>query len=211
MAQISVQKFTFGDDFEHERRGGTTRRAQDRAALEEAEQHGYAAGFAAGQAAQQGSDAAALAQAMHAIALRLAEFDSSVARFLATCESEAVSLAVSLVELHGDCIAGFDPQAGFAHAAHDVLAQFPDAGRIVARVPVHVRAAAAERLEAVAREAGFSGRLAVEALPDAMGDADFALEWPEGALRHDRRALRERLMEEFQRFGFSMTDVNDHG
>lgn len=211
MAQASTQKFTFGDDFEHERRGGTMRRAQDRAALDEAEQRGYAAGFAAGQAAQQAGDEAQLAAAFHAIAMRLSSFDESLKRFLAICEEEAVALAVSLAELHGDCVAGFDPRAGFAQAAHDVLAQFPDAGRVLARVPAPLRAAAEERLARLADEMRFSGRLVVEPLSDAMGDADFSFEWNEGALRHDRQALRASLTDEFQRFGFALTDVNDHG
>jgi hypothetical protein len=35
------------------------------------------------------------------------------------------------------------------------------------------------------------------------------LEWPEGALQFDRAALQARLANEFQRCGFSMTDVSD--
>lgn len=211
MAQASVQKFTFGDDFEHERRGGVTRRAQDRAAIEEAEQRGYSAGFAAGQAAQQASDEAALAQAFHAMAQRLAAFDNSLYGFLARCEDEAVALATSLAELHGDCIAGLDPHAGLAHAAHDIIAQFPNAGRIVARVPAPLRSAVDERLRRLADEMRFPGRIIVESLPGAAGEADFSFEWPDGALRHDRNALRAALQSEFQRFGFALTDVNDHG
>ena len=47
----AAQKFTFDNDFGVERRGGTARRAQDRAIADEAERRGYTNGFEAGLAA----------------------------------------------------------------------------------------------------------------------------------------------------------------
>ncbi len=207
----AAQKFTFGDDFGVERRGSAARRAQDRAIAEEAEQRGYATGFEAGLAAQRESDASRMSQALEALALRMAAFEQQQEHFFAQCEAEAVALACSLADLHGQRVAGFDPYAGFAAAVHDVLAQFPTAARLVARVPVSLRNAIEDRLMRLGAEARFEGRLIVEALPDETHNCDFALEWPDGAIRHDRAALDRQLQDEFQRFGFSKPDLNDHG
>lgn len=205
-----AQKFTFGDDFGVERRGGTARRAHDRALIEEAEQCGYAAGFEAGLAAQRNSDASLASEALSLLAAQLANFEHQKTAFFAQCEDEAVALACTLAELHGQRLAGFDPHAGFASAARDVLMQFPTATQIVARVPPSLRASIEARLAQLAKEARFQGRLIVEALPEGVDRADFVLEWPDGAIQHDRLALEQRLQDEFRRFGFLMPDINDH-
>ena len=204
-----AQKFTFGDDFGIERRGGPVRRAQDRAIAEEAEQRGYASGFAAGLAAQSESDESRMAEALAALAGQLTVLEQQKVDFFAQCEKEAVALALSLADLHGQRIAGFDPHAGFAAAVHDVMTQFPAAARLVARVAL--RDAIEARLMRLGAEARFEGRLIVEALPEETDACDFALEWPDGVIRHDRGAISRRLQDEFQRFGFSLPDMNDHG
>lgn len=208
--QASAQKFTFGDDFGVERRGSPARRAQDRAIAEEAEQRGYQAGFEAGLQAQQQSDASQLAHALAAIAAQLSSFERNQAAFFNACETEAVALVCMLAELHGDRVAGFDPQAGFAAAVHDVLTRFADASHLVARVPPALRDATEARLASLCAELRFNGRISVETLPAQAYHSDFALEWPDGALRFDRRALDEKLRHEFQKFGF-LSDVTDHG
>lgn len=205
-----AQKFTFGDDFGVERRGSSARRAHDRVVAEEAEQRGYQRGFEAGLAAQQQSDTSQLAQALAALAAQLSAVAQDQAYFFDRCESEAVSLACTLAALHGDRIAGFDPHAGFASAVHDIMTRFSAATYLVARVPAAVRETAEARLKAVCAEARFSGRIMVEVLPAEAHHSDFAFEWPDGALHYDRRALEERLHDEFQRLGF-LPDVNDHG
>lgn len=207
----AAQKFTFDNDFGVERRGGTARRAQDRAIADEAERRGYAAGFEAGLAAQRESDASRMSEALAVLADSIAHFEQSAAMFFAQCEREAVALACSLADLLGARVNGFDPHAGFAAAAHEVLAQFPSAARCVARVPAELRALIEARLVQLAADARFQGRLIVEALPEDALQSDFALEWPDGALQHDRRLIDQRLRDEFQRFGFLPPDVTNHG
>ena len=206
---MAAHKFTFGDDFGLERRDGVMRRAQDRAALEEAEQRGYAAGFVAGQNAQMVSEEAQLAHSFHLIASTLEQFAADRDRFLQACEQASATLAHDLAMLQGDIVAGYDPLAAFAAAARETLLNHAQAARIVARVPLDQRDAAEARLNRLAADLRFSGALSVEALPAGDNAADFALEWPEGSLRFDRAALRARLMDEFQRCGFSLTDKSD--
>lgn len=209
MAAQAAQKFNFGDDFGADRRDGALRRAHDRAALEDAEQRGYAAGFAAGQAAQQASDDAQLAQAFQHMASALENFARDRDRFFMLCEQESVALAQHLAELHGAIVAGYDPLAGFAAAARDTFITYAQAVRIVARVPAPSREAAEIRLKALAHEVRFNGAINVEALPMGHNGSDFALEWPDGALKHDRHSLEERLRGEFERCGFTMMDKSN--
>ena len=211
MTQSAVRKFHFGDDFDEERRGGVVRRAQDRAALDEAEQLGYATGFQAGMREQAQTDQARLALAIEALAQTIQKVELDKARFLAACEEQSVNLACDLAQLHGDILQGFDPHAGFSAALRDVFKQFSQAPYLIARVPLAHRDDAQKRLEEMAHALRFTGRLVVEPLRDDAGSADFALEWPEGALHHNRDALRLRLQQELERFGFQPKDVMDHG
>lgn len=209
MSATAAHKFAFGDDFGLERRDGLMRRAHDRAALEEAEQRGYAAGFVAGQNAQMASDEAQLARTLLMIESTLGQFAADRDRFLQACEQASAILAHDLATLHGDIVAGYDPLAAFSAAARETFLNFAHAARIVARVPIDVRDVAEARLNKLAADLRFSGTLSVEALPTGYGSADFTIEWPEGSLRFDRTALRARLAEEFQRCGFSLTDKSD--
>lgn len=211
MTQSAVRKFHFGDDFDEERRGGVVRRAQDRAALDEAEQRGYAAGFQAGMNEQAQTDHARLALAIEALAQHIQKVEEDTRRFLAECEEQSVHLACDLASLHGDIVQGFDPYAGFTAALRDVFTQFSTAPYLIARVPLARREEAEKRLGAIAEACRFSGRLIVEPLQESVESTDFALEWPEGALRHDREALRLRLLQELERFGFQPKELMDHG
>jgi flagellar assembly protein FliH len=210
MAQAASHAFIFGDDFGLERRDGTVRRAQDRAAVEEAEQRGYGEGFAAGQAAQQASDEAQLLAVMQSLAVSLDQLQREKDAFLLQCEEQSVALAATLSALYGQIVDGLDPHAAFTAASRDVFSRFGHAARIVARVPMAMRGEVDAKLHFLADELRFTGTLSVEALPAHAGDTRFDLEWPEGALSFDRAELQTRLQAEFARFGFSMTEVNDH-
>ena len=209
MSAAAAHKFTFGDDFGLERRDGMMRRAQDRAALEEAHQQGYAAGFAAGQNAQAASDEAQLAQALQALAAALGQFADDRDRFLQGCETASVALAHQLATLHGDIVAGYDPLAAFTAAVRETLLHYTQATRIVARVPADRRDSAEKLLQQLAHDLRFSGTVSVETLPAGSAATAFVLEWPDGALRFDRDALRTRLVDEFQRCGFSLNIMSD--
>ena len=211
MGQTAAHALIFGDDFGLERRDGIVRRAQDRAAIEEAEQRGYGAGFAAGQAAQQASDDAQLVGVLQSLALEIARFRADKERFFAACEQESVALATTLASLYGRIVDGIDPHAAFGMAARDVVRRFADASRIVARVPASMRADIDVKLQAFARDARFGGTISVEAAPEAGGAGAFALEWPDGALAFDPRDLEAKLQAEFARYGLIKTEANDHG
>ena len=204
MAQASA--FVFGDDFGEERRSGGPRRAQDRAALVEAEERGYAAGFVAGQTAQQSSDEGQLIAALRTIGAAIRAFEEQKIRFLSRCEVESIGLAAAIAEVHGQLVRGIDLHAAFTVAARDVLRQFATAPRLVARVPLSQRDAIEERLRALAEEARYSGILSVEPLSDGETESDFELEWSDGALRFERNTIRTMLRKEYERFGFSIAD-----
>ena len=210
MSHAPIRKFHFGDDFEEERRGGAVRRAQDRAALDEAEQRGYQMGFEAGLAAQAQTDSARQALALEALSAALDRMSHQQKHFLGLCEEKSVSLALDIVRLHGDLLHGFDPHAGFVAAMREVMTRFVDAPYIVARVPLDLREPITLRLNELAQMVRFSGRLVVEPLSDPSGLADFAFEWPDGALRHNRAELQARLADEFARFGFVKEEIADH-
>lgn len=204
MAQASA--FIFGDDFGEERRGGTMRRAQDRVALEEAEQRGYAAGFAAGQAAQQTSDEGQLITALSTISAAMRRFEEQKIAFMDRCEVESIGLAAALAEIHGQIVRGIDLHAAFAVAARDVLRQFASAPRLVARVPMHLKDEIETRFRQLADEARYSGVLSVEPLTHMQSPSDFELEWSDGAFRFERDRLKVIVRSEFERFGFSFAD-----
>lgn len=198
--------FIFGDDFGEERRSGVVRRAQDQAALVDAEERGYAAGFAAGQAAQQASDEGELIAALRMMSAAIAIFEQQKNTFLDRCEVEAIGLAAALAEIHGEILRGIDAHAAFAVAVRDVFRQFSSAPRLVARVPIHLKEIIEERLRTLADEARYSGVLSVEPLSQADAASDFELEWPDGALRFERNAIRSLLRTEYERFGLSFAD-----
>ncbi|GIU66227.1 FliH/SctL family protein [Candidatus Phycosocius spiralis] len=121
-----------------------------------------------------------IAQAIHHVQGQLAEEIHSLRQDAAEVAITAArSVAGSALDAYGHERA--------VEVVAEAVSQLRDVPRIIVRVPPQLAQSIEERLISCAREAGFSGELAVRPDPEAlMGDC--ALDWGDGLIVHDRMA-----------------------
>jgi flagellar assembly protein FliH len=122
----------------------------------------------------------AIAQSMHQVQGQLADEIHSLRQDAAEVALTAArSIAGSALDAFG--------QEKAAEIVAQAVGQLRDIPRIIVRVPPQLAQAIEERLISSAREAGFSGEIAVRPDPDIlMGDC--VLDWGDGLIVHDRAA-----------------------
>jgi flagellar assembly protein FliH len=112
---------------------------------------------------------------------------------------DAAQVAVAAARaVAGSALDGFG-----AEAVSDIVAtaagQLRDAPRLVVRVSPDLAQTIEERLIGVAREAGFSGEIAVRGDPDAQ-NGDCTLDWGDGVITHNREAAFEIIDQAAQKW-----------
>jgi flagellar assembly protein FliH len=184
---INANKYLFDRDF-RDPAGG----AKNVAALQEAEQRGYAQGVAEGR-----RQAAAEADAQLAAALRrVADCAGSLLAGLdaqnAQVEEEALAFGNALGrKLAGTALAAY-PLEAITEAARASFQHL----RGVPHLVVRVNDALVERIDAhvqrMSRERGYEGRLVVMGEPEiALGDA--RIEWADGGIVREQKRIDEAV------------------
>lgn len=198
-------KFLFDTEFDTPGRGGESgRRAAEAAAAREA---GFREGLAEGrrqaetesrerierQLAELVRQGSAIVEALDAERERLA------AEAAALAFSAARRLAPALIarEPHGELMALFE----------ECIAHLSRAPHLVVRVPDGDPAELRERLADMARKAGFEGRIVV-LREDGMAQGDCRIEWADGGIERDVRALAARIGEAIgRRYGAAAVEA----
>lgn len=190
----AVRKFSFETVFDIDgaivREGDTFKTQFSKQELEAAR----AEAFEEGRRTSEREAAQALAllsQSMRALLERY-EIDQRILR------EEAVAVALAAARKAADVALdsfGEDRVLAALDAAMETLRGAP---RLVVRLEPGMIAGIKSRLEEAARLAGFDGALAVRA-DASIAAGDVILEWPEGAIAHDRAAAFARIDELVQR------------
>lgn len=191
-----AQKFLFNDDF------GAPEKTREKAiaaaelaqAVVAAEQRGYQNGFAAGQneasvEAQRRSAMALeqVAQAMHVIASGIGGVETRM-------ETEAVEVAIAAArKLCGELIAA-EPLAEITALVGECFRHLVATPHLVVRINDAVYEAARERIELLAKQSGFAGRLVLLADPEIAG-GDCKIEWADGGVVLERATVEAKIDE----------------
>ena len=92
-----------------------------------------------------------------------------------------------------------EPLAEINALAIDAFRQLLASPHVVVRVSDKIYDAAREKLEEIARQTGFEGRLVMLAEPD-IAEGDCRIEWADGGVTRDRAAAQSLITETVNRF-----------
>jgi flagellar assembly protein FliH len=185
-------KFLFDTDFGRSHAPSVADRS---AAIAEAEARGYRNGVAAGATEVERK----LATAMGHAAVSMEAMARSLAAVERRLETEAVEVAVSVARKLAPALMRREPFAEIAALAADCFAHLVGAPHVVVRVNDALYEAARARLEEIAGDNGFSGRLVVLSDPD-VEFGDCRIEWADGGLVRDTAASEAAIVEAVERY-----------
>jgi flagellar assembly protein FliH len=191
-------KYLFDEDFssgtkptitlvEHERRRA------------DAESVAYRDGFAAGQQQAQQEIAQRAANALTLIADRFGKLDRSLAGIEARLESEAVEVAVAVAAKLAPELIARQPLAEISALATECFQHLVKTPHVVVRIGPDIHDIAKGKLEEIAHERGFEGRLVVLSEP-AMAAGDCQIEWAEGGVTRDEAATLRMINDAVARY-----------
>jgi flagellar assembly protein FliH len=199
-------KFMFDTDF------AAPNKARERAATEAeiaqkvaaAEARAYRDGFDAGQreAKAESDRRAALALeeikiAMQGIAARLANVEGRM-------ETEAVDVAIAVArKLCAELIAA-EPLGEIMGLVKDCFSHLVATPHLVVRINDQLYESAHERIERLAKQSGFEGRLVILAEPE-VATGDCRIEWADGGVVLERTAIDAKIDELVARYMASRT------
>jgi flagellar assembly protein FliH len=189
-------KFLFDQDFSvpdkaRERAVSTKEIAEQIAA---AEARGYRAGFDAAQREAKMESDRRSALALEEIGIAVQTIASRFSGIEARMETEAVDVAVSVArKLCSQLIAG-EPLAEVAALVSDCFRHLVSTPHLVVRINDQLYEAARERIEAMAKQSGFQGRLVILAEPEIQ-TGDCRIEWADGGVVLERAAIETKINE----------------
>ena len=187
-------KFLFDQDFSANSRGENVNSADLARKLAEAEARGTRTGYAAGQADASAETVRRNAIAMEDIGRMLAGISSELGTAEARIESQAVDIAVAVARKLCAELTSREPLAELTALVTDCLRHLTSTPHLVVRVNDALYDEARERIEGLARQSGFEGRLVILADPD-IAHGDCKLEWADGGVSSDRAATEAKIAE----------------
>jgi flagellar assembly protein FliH len=187
-------KFLFDHDFSSTARGDAATAADVARRVTEAEARGARTGYAAGQADAAAETVRRNALAMEGIARTLGGIAGRLGEAQARIEAEAVDVAVAVARKLCAELTNRERLAELTALVTDCLRQLVSTPHLVVRVNDALYDEARERIEGLARQNGFEGRLVVLSDPD-IAHGDCKLEWADGGVTSDRAATESKIAE----------------
>jgi flagellar assembly protein FliH len=189
-------KFLFDLDFSvpdkaRERAASTAEIAEQIAA---AEARGHRAGLEAGQREAKADSDRRAALALEAIGTAIRTIATGFSGIEGRMESEAVNVAVSVARKLCSELVAREPLAEVAALVSDCFRHLVSTPHLVVRINDQLYDAARERIEAIAKQSGFQGRLVILAEPDIAG-GDCRIEWADGGVVLERAAIETKINE----------------
>ncbi|MBI5128401.1 MAG: flagellar assembly protein FliH [Rhodopseudomonas palustris] len=191
-----AQKFLFDNDF------GAPDKAREKAAaaaelaqaVAAAEQRGYQTGFAQAQREIQAEAERRSAEALEQIAQSIQSIAACIGTVETRMETEAVEVALAVArKLCAELVAA-EPLAEITALVGECFHQLVSTPHLVVRISDSLYEAARERIELLAKQSGFSGRLVLLADPEIAG-GDCKIEWADGGVVLERAAIEAKIGE----------------
>jgi flagellar assembly protein FliH len=188
-------KFLFDTDF------AAPDRARERATqaevaqkIAEAEARAYRSGYdAALREAKVESDRRS-AQALQEIGNAIKAIAARYSTIESRMETEAVDVAVAVARKLATELIAREPLGEISALVADCFAQLVSTPHLVVRLNDSLYEAAHTRIEALAKQSGFSGRLIILAEP-SIQTGDCRIEWADGGVVLERAAIEAKISE----------------
>ena len=201
-------KFLFDLDFAAPKVANTIPLADHQAQLTEAESRGYAKGFAAGEQEAEAQTARRLAQTLERIGQTLTTIVGGLQTIENRLEAEAVEVAAAVARKLAAELVAREPLVEIETLVRDCFRQLSTTPHVVVRVSEELYPHILERLDVIANESGFQGRLVVLAEPD-IRDGDCRIEWADGGVTRDTARTETAIAENVGRFVAARRGVSD--
>lgn len=184
--------------------------AEHEAALAAAEARGFERGRQAAAAERIADAERRLAQGLDRVCDGVARLLAALPPMEARLEREAVDIAVAVARKLATALVAREPLAELSALIADCFSELRATPHVVVRVNDALLAPLKERLDRLAAEAGFTGRLVILAEPTiAVGDG--RIEWADGGIVRDTAATAAKVDDLVQRFIAARAASNSTG
>ena len=189
-------KFLFDMDF------GTPDKARERAAttaeiaekIAAAEARAYRAGYDAAQREAKAESDRRAALALEEIGIAIKGIASRFSGIETRMETEAVDVAVAVARKLCSELISAEPLAEITGLVRDCFAHLVSTPHLVVRINDSLYEAVRERIERLAKQSGFEGRLVILAEPE-IETGDCRIEWADGGVVLERAAIEAKIDE----------------
>jgi flagellar assembly protein FliH len=189
-------KFLFDHDFSVP--DGARQKAATPAEIAEqvaaAEARGYRTGFEAAQREAKAESDRRAAQALAEIGGAIQTIATRFAGIETRMETEAVDVAVSVARKLCAELVAREPLSEVTALVSDCFRHLVATPHLVVRINDTLYDAARERIEAIAKQSGFQGRLVILAEPEIL-TGDCRIEWADGGMVIERATIEAKINE----------------
>jgi flagellar assembly protein FliH len=189
-------KFLFDQDFGApdggRPKGATAAEIAEQVAAAEA--RGYRTGFEAAQREAKAESDRRSAQALAEIGNAIQTIATRFAGIETRMETEAVEVAVSVARKLCSELVAAEPLTEIEALVSDCFSHLVSTPHLVVRINDQIYDAARERIEAMAKQSGFQGRLVILAEPD-IATGDCRIEWADGGVVLERATIEAKINE----------------
>jgi flagellar assembly protein FliH len=189
-------KFLFDTDFsaptKSRERAATAAEIDQKVA--EAEARAYRNGYDAAQREAKAESDRRAALALEEIALAIRSIASGFSGIEARMETEAVDVAVAVARKLCSELIAREPLGEITALVSDCFAHLVSTPHIVVRINDALYEGARERIERLATQSGFQGRLVILAEP-TIATSDCRIEWADGGMVLERAAIDAKINE----------------
>jgi flagellar assembly protein FliH len=189
-------KFLFDTDFStpdktRERPATASEIAQKIAA---AETQAYRSGFETAQREARAESERRTALALEAIAIGVKGIAARYSGIETRMETEAVDVAVAVARKLCSALISSEPLGEITSLVRDCFSHLVSTPHLVVRVNEQLYEVARERIDRLAKQSGFEGRLVILAEPE-IETGDCKIEWADGGVVLERAAIEAKINE----------------
>jgi flagellar assembly protein FliH len=159
-----------------------------------AEARAYRDGFDAAQREAKAESDRRSALALEEIGIGVKAIASRFSGIEVRMETEAVDVAVAVARKLCSTLIAAEPLGEITELVKDCFAQLVSTPHLVVRINDSLYEAAHERIERMAKQSGFEGRLVILAEPE-IETGDCRIEWADGGVVLERAAIEAKINE----------------
>jgi flagellar assembly protein FliH len=195
-------KFMFDMDF-----SSTPDKARERPAtpseiaqrIASAEVRAFRDGYEAGQREAKAESDRRSASALEEIGIGIKSIAARFSDIATRMETEAVDVAVAVARKLCSALISGEPLGEITALVADCFSHLVATPHLVVRINDSLYEAARERIERLAKQSGFEGRLVILAEPE-IATGDCRIEWADGGVVLERAAIEAKINELVERY-----------
>jgi flagellar assembly protein FliH len=159
-----------------------------------AEARAYRDGFDAAQREAKAESDRRAALALEEIGIALKRIATGFSGIETRMETEAVDVAVAVARKLCDSLIASEPLGEITALVSDCFSHLVSTPHLVVRINAALYETAHERIERLAKQSGFAGRLVILAEPE-IETGDCRIEWADGGVVLERAAVEAKISE----------------